>query len=62
MMHLLIGKNNLYQFCINFFNSSEKEVSEWSVKDFSIARLRKYLEQKGWWSTEQDEKLIIAVN
>ncbi|KAJ3127478.1 hypothetical protein HK101_005579 [Irineochytrium annulatum] len=32
----------------------KKEVSDWMKQDSPIARFRKYIESKGWWSEEED--------
>ncbi|KAI6187616.1 2-oxoisovalerate dehydrogenase subunit alpha [Aphelenchoides besseyi] len=40
---------------------SMDEVHQWTDKDFPIVRVRKYLEQKGWWSEEQDKEWLKLV-
>lgn len=40
---------------------SKEEVELWTEKDYPIVRFRKYLEKKGWWSSEDDKAWVAEV-
>ncbi|RPB24423.1 hypothetical protein L211DRAFT_784783 [Terfezia boudieri ATCC MYA-4762] len=41
----------------SFAYRAKDEVEDWKRRDNPITRLRKYLEAKGWWSTDEDMAL-----
>lgn len=45
----------------SFAYRSKREVEDWKRKDNPIVRMRKWMENKGWWSDEKEAELKSSV-